>query len=50
MIREVGTAARQEISKFLGRPAHLRLNVRVEEDWTNSRSEIARLGYKEGEP
>jgi GTP-binding protein Era len=49
MIRDVGTAGRQEIAKFLGRPVHLRLNVRVEEDWTNSRSEIARLGYKEGE-
>ena len=43
MIRDVGTAGRQEIAKFLGRPVHLRLNVRVEEDWTNSRAEIARL-------
>jgi GTP-binding protein Era len=48
MIRDVGTAGRQEIAKFLGRPVHLRLNVRVEEDWTNSRSEIARLGYEDG--
>jgi GTP-binding protein Era len=50
MIRDVGTAGRQEIAKFLGRPVHLRLNVRVEEDWTNSRSEIARLGYQDGTP
>ena len=49
MIRDVGTAGRQEIAKFLGRPVHLRLNVRVEEDWTKSRTEIARLGYKETE-
>jgi GTP-binding protein Era len=48
MIRDVGTAGRQEIAKFLGRPVHLRLNVRVEEDWTHSRSEIARLGYEDG--
>jgi GTP-binding protein Era len=48
MIRDVGTAGRQEIAKFLGRPVHLRLNVRVEEDWTNSRTEIARLGYQDG--
>jgi GTP-binding protein Era len=50
MIRDVGTAGRQEIAKFLGRPVHLRLNVRVEEDWTHSRSEIARLGYEDGTP
>lgn len=47
MIREVGTASREEIAKFLGRPVHLRLNVKVEEDWTNSRSDIARLGYED---
>jgi GTP-binding protein Era len=50
MIRDVGTAGRQEIAKFLGRPVHLRLNVRVEEDWTQSRTEIARLGYKDQAP
>jgi GTP-binding protein Era len=49
MIRDVGTAAREEIAKFLGHPVHLRLNVRVEVDWTKSRLEIARLGYKEGD-
>jgi GTPase len=47
MIRDVGMAGRQEIAKFLGRPVHLRLNVRVEEDWTNSRSDIARMGYED---
>jgi GTP-binding protein Era len=50
MIRDVGTAGRQEIAKFLGRPIHLRLNVRVEEDWTQSRSEIARMGYEDKTP
>jgi GTP-binding protein Era len=50
MIREVGTAGRLEIAKLLGRPVHLRLNVRVEEDWTHSRTEIARLGYEDGAP
>jgi GTPase len=47
MIRDVGMAGRQEIAKFLGRPIHLRLNVRVEEDWTQSRTEIARMGYED---
>jgi GTPase len=50
MIREVGMAGRQEIAKFLGRPVHLRLNVRVDEDWTNSRTEIARMGYEDETP
>jgi GTPase Era involved in 16S rRNA processing len=50
MIREVGMAGRQEIAKLLGRPVHLRLNVRVQEDWTNSRTEVARMGYEDETP
>lgn len=50
MIRDVGTAARKEISDFLGRPVHLRLNVRVEEGWTTSPADLAELGYGEEEP
>jgi GTP-binding protein Era len=45
MIRDVGSAAREEVSRFLGRAAHLRLNVKVAPDWTSSRESIARLGY-----
>ncbi len=47
MIREVGTAARQEIAQLVGCPVHLRLNVRVEEGWTGSPKELAELGYGE---
>jgi GTPase len=50
MIRDVGTAARKEISDFLRRPVHLRLNVRVEEGWTTSPADLAELGYGEEEP
>jgi GTPase len=50
MIRDVGTAARKEIAEMLGRPAHLRLNVRVEEGWTTSSEGLAELGYGEEEP
>jgi len=49
MIREVGTAARKEIADLLGRPAHLRLNVRVEEGWTGSLAGLAEAGYGEDE-
>ena len=46
MIRDVGMAAREEISKLLGRPAHLRLHAKVAADWTASAASIARLGYE----
>jgi GTPase len=49
MIRDVGTAARKEISDFLRKPVHLRLNVRVEEGWTTSPADLAELGYGERE-
>ena len=46
MVREIGTAARAEITQLLGRPAHLRLHVKVAPDWTDSPEGIARLGYR----
>lgn len=49
MIRDVGMAARKEIADLLGRPVHLRLNVRVEEGWTTSPADLAELGYGEDE-
>ncbi|HEY0713208.1 MAG TPA: GTPase Era, partial [Polyangia bacterium] len=49
MIREVGTHARAEITRLIGRPAHLRLHVKVAPDWTTTEGGIARLGYRKGE-
>jgi GTP-binding protein Era len=49
MIKDVGTAARAEITKLLGRPAHLRLHVKVAPEWSSSPADIARLGYRKGE-
>jgi GTP-binding protein Era len=46
MIKDVGTAARAEITKLLGRPAHLRLHVKVAPEWSSSPADIARLGYR----
>ena len=45
MIREVGTRARAEITDLLQRPAHVKLTVRVEPEWTTSRAGLERLGY-----
>ena len=44
-IREIGTRARAEIAQLVGCPVHLKLFVRVEEDWTSSRRALAELGY-----
>jgi GTP-binding protein Era len=46
MIKEVGTAARAAITELLGRPAHLKLQVKVDEGWTTSPAALARLGYR----
>jgi GTP-binding protein Era len=46
MIRDVGTAARAQITELLGRPAHLKLQVKVDPEWTTSPAALARLGYR----
>jgi GTP-binding protein Era len=46
MIRDIGTRARQEVDALLGRPAHLRLFVKVAPEWTASPQDVARMGYK----
>jgi GTPase len=45
MIRDIGSRARAEVTALLGRPAHLRLHVKVAAEWTSSPSGIAHLGY-----
>jgi GTPase len=45
-IRELGRAARIAVSEMLGRPAHLKLFVRVTEDWTRRQHDLRELGYK----
>jgi GTP-binding protein Era len=46
MIRDVGTKARAEITSLLGRPAHLKLQVKVDSEWTTSPEALSRLGYR----
>ncbi|HVV51933.1 MAG TPA: GTPase Era [Polyangia bacterium] len=46
MIRDVGTRARLAISELLQRPAHLKLTVRIQPDWTTSPEAMAALGYR----
>jgi len=45
MIRDIGTRARGAISDLLQRPAHLKLHIKVDPDWTISPEALARYGY-----
>ncbi|HEY4186602.1 MAG TPA: GTPase Era [Polyangia bacterium] len=46
MIRDIGSRARAEVSEMLGRPAHLRLHVKVAPEWTSSTNTLANAGYQ----
>jgi GTP-binding protein Era len=46
MVREIGSRARHEISQLLDCPVHLRLFVRVDEDWTGDPAKLRELGYE----
>jgi GTP-binding protein Era len=43
-IKEVGTAARKELSEILGMPVHLFLRVKVSERWQDSRERFTAIG------
>jgi GTPase len=53
MLRDIGTAARAKIGRFLDRPAHLSLFVRVDPNWSDDAKSLVDLGYggrdREGE-
>ena len=44
-LKRLGTAARQEIETFLGRPVYLQLHVKVREDWRNRDRLLRSYGY-----
>jgi GTPase len=46
MIKAIGTAARQEIERALGRRVHLDLNVRVRKGWRRDEGLLDRLGIE----
>lgn len=45
MVREIGTAAREEIGQLLGCRVHLQLFVRVDPDWSKSAKGLREMGY-----
>ena len=46
MIKRIGTLARKDIEAMLQKHVNLILNVQVQEDWRNSSSFLARIGYR----
>jgi GTP-binding protein Era len=44
-IKRVGTEARKDIEKFLGKKIFLELFVKVNKDWRNKERELKRFGY-----
>ncbi len=44
-IRELGIAARAALAEVLGKPVHLKLLVKVREEWSREAKELAKLGY-----
>ncbi|HKL72688.1 MAG TPA: GTPase Era [Candidatus Onthovivens sp.] len=46
MIKKIGTRARLDIEKLIGRHINLELNVQVVDNWKNSSSFLAKIGYK----
>ncbi|RRH78502.1 GTPase Era [Falsigemmobacter faecalis] len=50
-IKAVSTAARQDLSEFLGRPVHLFLQVKVRPEWLNEKERYSEMGlnFKDGD-
>lgn len=46
MLKKIGTQARLDMERLLGRKVFLELFVRVTDDWTKNPNELRRFGYK----
>lgn len=46
-LKRVGTEAREELEKFLGKKIFLQLFVKVNSDWRNDDRQLKRFGYEE---
>ena len=47
MLKQIGSEAREDIEKLLGRHVHLQLFVKVVEDWRNKERELDEMGIRE---
>ena len=46
MLKKVGTAARIELEKFLGKKVFLQLHVKVSDNWRNNERRLREFGYE----
>ena len=46
MLKNIGTAARQQIQKLIAGKVYLELFVKVQLKWRQSRTRLAELGYR----
>lgn len=46
-LKRVGTEARKDLEKFLGKKVFLELHVKVNKNWRNDSKQLKRFGYKE---
>ena len=46
-LKQIGSEAREDIEKLLGRHVHLQLFVKVVEDWRNKEQELDEMGIRE---
>jgi GTP-binding protein Era len=46
LIKKIGTEARLEIEKFLGKPVYLELWVKIYKNWRKNKEALSFLGYK----
>ena len=44
-LKQIGTDARKEIRRLLGRPVHLEIRVKVAKDWQRDPKQLVRLGF-----
>ncbi len=49
MLKQIGSAARQEIEKMLGYPVFLELHVKVRANWRKNENDVQHLGYRRRE-
>ncbi len=47
MLREIGSAARQELEEWFDIPVNLQCHVKVREGWRNRRGQLTNFGYSE---
>jgi len=45
-VKELGIAARAELSRVFAKPVHLKLFVKVLEEWSREENQLAKLGYR----